>query len=34
MMGETWGVQVGARTVIGLDHLDSIEAYLGSEWAF
>lgn len=34
MMGETWAVQIGARTVIGLDYLDSVEAYLGSEWAF
>ncbi len=34
MMGETWGVQVGARAVVGLDHFDSVEAYLGSEWAF
>ncbi len=33
-MGETWAVQIGGRAVLGLDHFDSIEAYLGSEWAF
>lgn len=33
-LGDTWAVQVGGRTVLGLDHLDSYEAYLGSEWAF
>ncbi|MDP6631826.1 MAG: hypothetical protein QGH42_01595 [Kiritimatiellia bacterium] len=34
MMGETWAVQIGGRAVLGLDHYDSVEAYLGSEWAF
>jgi hypothetical protein len=34
MLGETWAIQVGGRTVLGLDNLDSVEAYLGSEWAF
>jgi hypothetical protein len=34
MLGETWAVQVGGRTVLGRDDIDSVEAYLGSEWAF
>jgi hypothetical protein len=33
-MGDTWLVSVGAKTIVGLDSLDSIEGYLGSEWRF
>jgi len=33
-MGDTWIVSIGAKTIVGLDSLDSIEGYLGSEWRF
>ncbi|NQU40183.1 MAG: hypothetical protein HQ523_09550 [Lentisphaerae bacterium] len=33
-LGETWAVQLGGRIVIGLDYLDSMEIYAGSEWRF
>lgn len=33
-LGETWAISLGAKTVLGLDHLDSTEFYFGSEWRF
>lgn len=33
-LGETWAVSLGAKAVLGLDHLDSTEFYFGTEWCF
>lgn len=33
-LGETWAVSLGAKAVLGLEHLDSTEFYFGSEWCF
>ena len=33
-LGETWLMSIGARTIIGIDALDSTEVFLGSEWGF
>jgi len=33
-LGETWTVSLGAKAVLGLDHIDSTEFFFGSEWVF
>lgn len=33
-LGETWLVSVGARMLTGIEEIDSMEFFLGSEWVF
>ncbi len=33
-LGETWAISIGGKMAVGLDDLDSMEAYFGSEWRF